>query len=66
MAAITYPPIPIFELGPLNLSLHGLFAGLGFVGGAILMIREVRRRGFDADGEGRTMVVSTVLTEYAS
>lgn len=50
MGAITYPPIPIFELGPLNLSLHGLFAGLGFVAGAILMIREVRRRGFNVDG----------------
>lgn len=48
-AAISYPPIPIFELGPLNLSLHGLFAGIGFVGGALLMLREVRRRGFDAD-----------------
>lgn len=59
MAAITYPPIPIFELGPLNLSLHGLFAGLGFVGGAILMIREVRRRGFDV--EGTTSVLTWAL-----
>lgn len=56
---ITYPPIPIFELGPLNLSLHGLFAGLGFVAGAILMIREVRRRGFDA--EGTTSVLTWAL-----
>ncbi len=56
MASISYPPIPIFELGPLNLSLHGLFAGLGFVAGAILMVREVRRRGFDVDG---TMSVLT-------
>jgi len=46
---ISYPPIPIFELGPLSLSLHGLFAGLGFVGGAALMIREAKRRGFDPD-----------------
>ena len=45
--AISYPPIPIFELGPLQLSLHGLFAGLGFVAGAALMVREARRRGFD-------------------
>ena len=49
IATISYPPIPIFELGPLNLSLHGLFAGLGFVAGAALMLREVKRRGFDAD-----------------
>jgi prolipoprotein diacylglyceryltransferase len=45
--AISYPPIPIFDLGPLQLSLHGLFAGLGFVAGAALMVREARRRGFD-------------------
>lgn len=49
IASISYTPIPIFELGPLNLSLHGLFAGVGFVAGATLMIREARRRGFDAD-----------------
>ena len=48
-AAISYTPIPIFELGPINLSLHGVFAGLGFVAGAILMIRQVRRRGFDVE-----------------
>jgi len=45
--AISYPPIPIFELWGLQLSLHGLFAGLGFVAGAALMVREARRRGFD-------------------
>ena len=56
IGAISYRPIPIFELGPLNLSLHGLFAGLGFVGGAFLMIREAQRRRFDADG------VQSVLT----
>ena len=49
LASISYPPIPIFEIGPLSLSLHGLFAGLGFLGGAWLMLREVRRRGFDVD-----------------
>ncbi len=49
LSAISYPPIPIFELGPLSLSLHGLFAGLGFVAGAALMIRQARRRGFDTD-----------------
>ena len=59
IASISYPPIPIFELGPLNLSLHGLFAGLGFVAGSILMIREVRRRGFDA--EATTSVLTWAL-----
>lgn len=59
ISSITYPPIPIFELGPLNLSLHGLFAGLGFVAGAILMIRDVRRRGFNV--EGTTSVLTWAL-----
>jgi len=49
IAAISYSPIPIFEFGPLNLSLHGLFAGLGFAGGAFLMVREAGRRGFDTE-----------------
>jgi phosphatidylglycerol:prolipoprotein diacylglycerol transferase len=56
LASISYKPIPIFELGPLNLSLHGLFAGLGFVAGAIVWLRVARRRGFD---EGK---ISSVLT----
>lgn len=49
LAEISYPPIPIFEVGPVRLSLHGLMAGVGFVVGAMLMIREARRRGFDED-----------------
>ncbi|MFQ5967854.1 MAG: prolipoprotein diacylglyceryl transferase [Acidimicrobiia bacterium] len=47
--AITYSPIPILELGPLNLSLHGVAAAVGFALGSVLMIREVRRRGFSAE-----------------
>jgi phosphatidylglycerol:prolipoprotein diacylglycerol transferase len=49
LASISYPPIPIFEVGPLRLSLHGLMAGVGFVVGATVMIREARRRGFDEE-----------------
>jgi phosphatidylglycerol:prolipoprotein diacylglycerol transferase len=49
IAGISYPPIPVWDLGPLTLSLHGLFAGIGFVAGAILMVREARSRGFDSD-----------------
>lgn len=56
IAAISYPPIPMWEIGPISLSLHGLFAGLGFLAGAILMLAEVRRRGFD------TEKVTSVLT----
>ena len=49
IASISYPPIPIFEIGPFRLSLHGVMAGVGFIAGAWLMIREARRRGFDVD-----------------
>jgi len=56
LAALSYPPIPIWELGPLRLSLHGVFAGLGFVAGAWLMVRAAQRRGFDAEA------IQSVLT----
>ncbi len=49
LAAISYKPIPIVELGPLNLSLHGVFAAVGFLVGGTLMVREARRRGFDPE-----------------
>lgn len=47
LAAISYPPIPIWEIGPFNFSLHGVFAAIGFVAGAWLASREVGKRGFD-------------------
>ena len=28
--SITYPPIPITQVGPISLSLHGVFAAVGF------------------------------------
>lgn len=46
---ISYPPVPIFDLGPLRLSLHGLMAGVGFIVGAWLMLREAKKRGFDQE-----------------
>lgn len=49
LAVFSYPPIPIWEVGPLNLSLHGVFAAVGFVAGAILATREMRKRGFDTE-----------------
>lgn len=49
MAAISYPPIPLFEVGPLTMSLHGVFAAIGFMVGAWLATKEVRRRGLDAE-----------------
>lgn len=49
LAALSYDPIPIFELGPINLSLHGLFAGIGFAVGAWIMVRAGARRGFSRE-----------------
>lgn len=49
LAVISYPPIPIFEVGPLRLSLHGVFAGVGFIAGAYYATRKYHARGFDAD-----------------
>lgn len=49
LATISYPPIPALELGPLTLSLHGLFAALGFLAGAWLLIRFAGDRGYDVE-----------------
>jgi phosphatidylglycerol:prolipoprotein diacylglycerol transferase len=46
-AAISYPPIPIWDIGPLQFSLHGLFAAIGFIAGSWLSTRELRKRGYD-------------------
>ncbi|MGH8915698.1 MAG: prolipoprotein diacylglyceryl transferase [Acidimicrobiia bacterium] len=56
LAVISYPPIPIWDLGPLRFSLHGVFAALGFVAGAWLATREIRKRDFD------TVKYQSVLT----
>jgi phosphatidylglycerol---prolipoprotein diacylglyceryl transferase len=47
LAVFTYPPIPIWQLGPIRFSLHGVFAALGFVLGAWLATREMGKRRFD-------------------
>lgn len=47
LAVISYPPIPLWDLGPISFSLHGVFAALGFVAGAWLSTKEMRKRGFD-------------------
>lgn len=49
LASISYPPIPIFEVGGIQLSLHGVMAAVGFLVGAQLAIKLVARRGFDAE-----------------
>ena len=55
-ATISYPPIPIWDLGPINFSMHGVFAALGFLLGSMLILREVRKRGYD------TLKYQSVLT----
>ncbi len=50
LASISYPPVPLVEVGPLRLSLHGVFAALGFLAGAWIATRDVRRRGLDSAG----------------
>jgi phosphatidylglycerol:prolipoprotein diacylglycerol transferase len=47
LGVISYPPIPIWDIGPLQFSLHGVFAAVGFVAGAWLATRELGGRGFD-------------------
>jgi len=48
LASISYPPIPIWDIGPLQFSLHGLFAAIGFIAGGWVATRELDRRGYDA------------------
>ncbi len=56
LAAISYPPIPIWDIGPLQFSLHGLFAAIGFIIGGWLATLELDRRGYD------TAAYQSVLT----
>ena len=37
--AITYPPIPITQVGPVAFSLHGVFAAVGFYFGSTYAIK---------------------------
>ena len=48
-AEISYPPIPIVEIGPFPFSLHGVFAALGFLAGAALATKHLTARGFDGE-----------------
>lgn len=50
MATIAYPPIPIWEIGPLRFSLHGVFAAVGFFAGFWVVGRLLEARGFDPAG----------------
>ena len=47
LGVISYPPIPIFDVGPLRMSLHGAFTAIGFLAGAYYSTRMYGTRGFD-------------------
>lgn len=49
LAEFTYRPIPLFDVGPLTLSLHGVFAALGFLAGSWLAVELAARRGYDRE-----------------
>lgn len=59
LAQVSYPPIPIVDLGPFLFSLHGVFAALGFLAGAALATRHLTSRGYD--GEKFQSVLSWAL-----
>ena len=54
--SITYPPIPITQIGPLAFSLHGVFAALGFYFGANHALKLAEKDGAD------TVLFSDALT----
>jgi prolipoprotein diacylglyceryl transferase len=49
IAVISYPPLGPIHLGPIPLSVHGLFITLGIIAGAWLASRHLARAGGDVD-----------------
>ena len=49
LAAFTYEPIVHVEIGPLNISPHGVGIAVGFLLGARLMLPEANRKGISED-----------------
>ena len=47
--SITYPPIPITQIGPVALSLHGVFAAVGFYFGANHALKLSEEDGADTE-----------------
>ena len=45
--SITYPPIPITQIGPVAFSLHGVFAAVGFYFGSTYAIKLCVKDGND-------------------
>ncbi len=57
LASISYPPIPLVDLGPITVSMHGVAIGLGLSVGAWLIMRDVDRRGLDGDAAVKVLAV---------
>lgn len=55
-SALSYDPLVSIDLGPLSVSPHGILTGVGVLVGAWLLLRDVRRAGYDAE------VVTSILT----
>lgn len=49
LGAISYDPVVHIEVGPLNLSPHGIGIAVGFLAGASLMLRAAERKGISED-----------------
>ncbi|OFW66052.1 MAG: hypothetical protein A2Z12_10165 [Actinobacteria bacterium RBG_16_68_21] len=47
LTALSYPPIRTLHLGGFHLSIHGVFIGLGIIGGGWIATRRVARAGGD-------------------
>ena len=60
LAVISYPPIPILELGPVSFSLHGVFAAVGFLVGTYYSSNVLGRRGFEVAAYQSVMTWSLV------
>ena len=55
-SALSYDPLVSIDLSPLAVSPHGVFTAVGIMVGAWLLLRDVRRAGYDPE------VVTSILT----
>lgn len=58
-AALSYDPLVSIGLGPLAISPHGLFTGIGVLVGAWFLLRDVARAGYD--GEAVTSILTRAV-----
>ena len=58
-AALSFDPLVSIGLGPLSISPHGLFTGIGVLVGAWFLLRDVARAGYD--GEAVTSILTRAV-----